>query len=230
MSISCAMWLNISIILHDQHVSFNLVFDGGPVEHVSSRHALRVVQIQRFDLVSGEGVVPHVQVCELAGEALHRLEVAQVFVGVLAEKSGALGLDAVTRFIQLKRAAASVHPEGRESSARGPGEAQVGPEGGERRQVEKRSVATEVEGHAAVFLSPHVELVEVGRPVGEENDLTLALELRRDAHAERERCKAQWLLRGEFNIAEISLVREQEHFTTETHFRSCWCQREQTEE
>ncbi len=158
--------------------------------------------------------------CELAGETLHRLEVAQVFIRVLAEQSGALRVDAVTRFIQLERAAAPIHPEGRESGARAPGETQVNPEGGERRQVEERSVTTEVEGHAAVFLSPHVELVEVGRPVGEENDLPLALELRRDAHAESERCKAQWLFRCEFNIAEISLVREQKHFTSKTHCKT----------
>lgn len=125
--------LAVSIILHHQHISLNLIFDGVPVEHVSFRHTLGLVKVQGFNLIPGEHVIPHVQVCELAGETLHRLKVAQVFIGVLAEQRGAPRADAVTRFVELKRAAPPVHPEGGEPGAWRPGEAQVNPEGGERR-------------------------------------------------------------------------------------------------
>lgn len=83
--------------------------------------------------------------------------------------------------------------------------------------MEKRPIAAEIEGHAAVFLSPHVQLVVVGRAVGEQDDLTLALELRRHAHAQGERWKAQGFLRCEFNKTEVCLIGEQKDFATETH-------------
>lgn len=128
--------------------------------------------------------------------------------------------------VDLERASAAIHPECGEACARGPGEAQVRAERGERRQVEEGAVSAQVERHAPVFLAPHVQLVVVRRAVRKQDDLPLALELGGHAHAEREGRQTHGLLRGQLHIAEVSLIREEEHLATQT----CTTQTEHTVE
>ena len=112
------------------------------------------------------------------------------------------------RLVQLVGAAAAVHPEGSQPSTGLPGEAETCFEGGDGRQVEESAIAAQVEGDAAIFLVPHVELVVVGGAVGKQDDLPLDFQLSGHTHAQSERAQAHFLLGDEHHEAEVCLNTE----------------------
>lgn len=162
--------------------------------------------------------VPHVHISHLPHKALRGFQSSKVSVRVLTQQDGPLRMDAVTGFVDLVGAALPFQPESGETRTRLPGEANAGAEGAERRQVEEDAVATQVEGDAAVLFTPHVELVVVGRAVGEQDDLPLLRQLGGYSHAEREGSEGHLLLGDQGHEAEVRLIREDQDLLTQ----ACW--------
>lgn len=171
-----------------------------------------------LDHAPGENVVPHVQIRHLSHKALRGLQAPEVFVRVLPQEDAAIGTDCVSGFVDLVGAAFPIHPKGGEARAGFPSQAEVGAEGGERRQVKEGAVAAEIEGDSSIFFSPHVQLVVVGGAVGEENNLPLLRQLSGHTHAEREGLQGHFLLRDQGHEAEVRLIGKDQDLVRQTRW------------
>lgn len=170
-----------------------------------------------LDHAPGQHKVPHVEVGHLPYEALRCLQAPEVLVWVLAQENSALGTGGVSGLVHLVGAALPVEPEGGEAGAGLPGETEATAEGGDWGQMEEDAIAAQVEGDASVLLAPHVELVIVGRAVGEQDDLPLVLQLGGHAHAEGEGPQLHLLLGDQGHEAEVCFVGKDQDFVVQAH-------------
>ncbi|TNN65762.1 InaD-like protein [Liparis tanakae] len=115
-----------------------------PVQHFPSHHPLADENVP--DGLLGEDKVPHVDVADLAHEALLGVEAPNVVVRVLSDDDFATGAHRVVLAVDLGQALLAVQEEGGGAGDGVPADAQVGLQAAKLGQLEEHALAAHVQG------------------------------------------------------------------------------------